>query len=46
MKGGEKEMEKIKQELEEQGYNYAVAVATEAEIQNGAACGQLSIIAE
>jgi len=38
--------EKIKLQLEEAGYDYAVAVATEAEIQAGAACGQLSIITE
>jgi adenine C2-methylase RlmN of 23S rRNA A2503 and tRNA A37 len=37
-------MEEIKKELEENGYDYAVAVATEAEVQAGAACGQLSII--
>ena len=36
--------ETIKQQLEEAGYDYAVAIATDAEIQNGAACGQLSII--
>ena len=28
------------------GYDYAVALATKSEIENGAACGQLSIIAE
>ena len=38
--------EKITQELEEAGFDYATAVATEAEIQAGAACGQLSIISE
>lgn len=36
----------IKQELEDAGYDYAVAIATEAEIDAGAACGQLSIIEE
>lgn len=36
--------EKIKQELEEAGYDFAVAIATQAEIEAGAACGQLSII--
>lgn len=36
----------IKKELEENGYDYAVAVATQSEIDNGAACGQLSIITE
>lgn len=38
--------EEIKQQLEQSGYNYAVAVATKSEIENGAACGQLSIITE
>lgn len=38
--------EKIKSELEEAGFDYAVAVATKSEIENGAACGQLSIISE
>jgi len=37
-------METIVQSLEESGYEYAVALATQAEIDNGAACGQLSII--
>lgn len=36
--------ELIKKQLEESGYDYAVAVATKSEIENGAACGQLSII--
>ena len=34
----------IKKQLEESGYDYAVAVATQSEIDNGAACGQLSIV--
>ena len=38
--------ENIKNQLEESGYDYAVAVATESEIDAGAACGQLSIITE
>lgn len=38
--------EEIKQQLEENDYDFAVAVATESEIENGAACGQLSIITE
>jgi len=37
-------IEKIKEQLEENGYEYAVAIATQAEIDAGAACGQLSII--
>ena len=39
-------MENIKKQLEENGYDYAVAIATQAEIEAGAACGQLSIIVE
>jgi hypothetical protein len=42
MKG--ESMEQIQQQLEEAGFDYAVAIATEAEIEAGAACGQLSII--
>ncbi len=38
--------ENIKSQLENAGYDYAVAIATEAEIAAGAACGQLSIIIE
>lgn len=39
-------MEKIIKELKEAGYNYGVAIATQAEINAGAACGQLSLIVE
>lgn len=39
-------MDKIKKELEKNGYDYAVAIATIAEIKAGAACGQLSIITQ
>jgi len=39
-------MIEIKNQLESAGYDYAVAVATQSEIENGAACGQLSIITE
>lgn len=39
-------MEKIINELKKNGYDYAIAVATKAEIKAGAACGQLSIIIE
>lgn len=39
-------MEKIKVQLQESGYDYAVAIATQAEINAGAACGQLAIICE
>ena len=38
--------EKIRLQLEAAGYDYAVAVATKSEVDNGAACGQLSIITE
>jgi len=38
--------EKIMEELSEAGYSAAIAVATEAEINAGAACGQLAIIEE
>lgn len=37
-------MDKIVQQLKESGYDYGVAIATQSEIENGAACGQLSII--
>jgi hypothetical protein len=37
-------MEQIQQQLEEAGFDYAVAIATQAEVEAGAACGQLSII--
>jgi hypothetical protein len=36
----------ILSQLEENGYDSAVAIATKAEIEAGAACGQLSIIEE
>jgi hypothetical protein len=39
-------MNNIKNQLEQAGYDYAVAIATQAEIEAGAACGQLSIICE
>ena len=39
-------MEKIIKELEEKRYDYAIAIAIQAEIEAGAACGQLSIIVE
>lgn len=37
-------MNNIKEQLEEAGFDYAVAIATQAEIEAGAACGQLAII--
>ncbi len=39
-------MEKIIEALAKCGYDYAIAIATKAEIEAGAACGQLSIIIE
>lgn len=39
-------MNEIKNSLENMGYDYAVAIATQSEIENGAACGQLAIISE
>ena len=39
-------MEKILKELKEAGYDYGVAIATQAEINAGAACGQLSLVLE
>ena len=39
-------MEKIIEQLKKEGYNYGVAIATQAEISAGAACGQLSLIVE
>ena len=39
-------MKEIKEQLEKMGYDYAVAIATKSEIENGDACGQLSIIVE
>ena len=39
-------MDKITEQLEQSGYDYAVAIATKAEVEAGAACGQLAIINE
>ncbi len=39
-------VEEIKSQLNDAGYDYAVAIATKAEVEAGAACGQLSIIIE
>lgn len=39
-------MEKIAKQLKDAGFDYAVAIATEAEINAKAACGQLAIITE
>ncbi len=37
-------METIQNQLKKAGFDFAVAIATEAEINAKAACGQLSII--
>jgi adenine C2-methylase RlmN of 23S rRNA A2503 and tRNA A37 len=39
-------MNGIIESLKAEGYDYAVAIATQAEIKAGAACGQLAIISE
>ncbi|MFW9998094.1 MAG: hypothetical protein ACFFD4_38990 [Candidatus Odinarchaeota archaeon] len=36
----------VKDQLEEAGFDHGLAIATQAEVEAGAACGQLSIIAE
>ena len=38
-------MNNIKEQLEAAGYDHAVAIATQAEIDAGAACGMLAMIA-
>ena len=40
------QMNKIKNQLEYAGYDYAIAIATEAERKAQAACGQLATILE
>jgi len=37
-------MEQIKNELQAAGFDFAVAIATKAEVEAGAACGQLAVI--
>lgn len=39
-------MDKILEQLKNVGYDYGIAIATKAEIEAGAACGQLSLIVE
>jgi hypothetical protein len=39
-------MEEIIRELKDAGFDYGIAIATQAEIKAGAACGQLSLIVE
>lgn len=38
--------DRVINQLKEAGYDTALAIATDAEIKSGAACGQLSIITE
>ena len=38
--------EKIERELKDNGYDFALAMATEAELSANAACGQLSLVTE
>jgi hypothetical protein len=37
---------KIVNDIEEAGFDGAVAIATEAEVQAGAACGQMCLVTE
>jgi hypothetical protein len=39
-------MKTVQEQLKEAGFDFATAIATEAEINAGAACGQLSLIVE
>lgn len=39
-------MDEVIEQLKEAGYDFGVAIATEAEINAQAACGQLAIIVE
>jgi adenine C2-methylase RlmN of 23S rRNA A2503 and tRNA A37 len=39
-------MDKYTEQLGKKGFDYAIALATEAEVQNGSACGQLAMIIE
>lgn len=39
-------MENIVKSLENAGYDFALAIATKAEVEAGAACGQLSLVTE
>lgn len=39
-------MEKIYEQLKKENYEFAIAIATQAEIEAGAACGQLAIISD
>lgn len=37
-------MNNIIESLKQAGYDYGIAIATQAEIEAGAACGQLSLL--
>ena len=39
-------MSTIIKSLKEAGYDYGISIATQAEIEAGAACGQLSLLEE
>lgn len=39
-------MKTVQEQLKEAGYDHAVAIATEAEVAAGAACGMLALIVE
>jgi hypothetical protein len=39
-------MDDIMRQMDESGYDYAFAYATKEEVEAGAACGQLAIVAE
>lgn len=39
-------MEVIAEALSKAGYSYGIAIATQAEIKAGAACGQLALLVE
>lgn len=39
-------MNEIKDKLETAGYDYAIAIATQAEVDAKAACGQLALVEE
>lgn len=38
--------EKICEQLKQAGFNYGIAIATKAEVEAGAACGQLASITQ
>lgn len=39
-------MNEIENQLEQAGYDYAIAIATQAEVEAGAACGQLCLVTQ